>query len=63
MQRRHKGAAPAVASPELPAGRAAHIAVQTDMFSKSLLFDTDLVQLKAARQAAQPNDEPGTDML
>ncbi len=35
------------------------IKIGVGMFSRSLLFDADLVQLKAEREAAQQSCEPG----
>ena len=47
-----------LAPPNSPA-RPDSIKIGAGMFSKSLLFDADLVQLKAEREAAQQSCEPG----
>ena len=61
VQRHHKGGDPpasVVAPPNSTAGLDS-IRIGVDMFSRSLLFDADLVQLKAQREAAQQSCEPG----
>jgi hypothetical protein len=61
VQRHHKGGGPpasVVAPPTSPAGPGT-IKIGAGMFSRSLLFDADLVQLKAQREAAQQSCQPG----
>ncbi len=61
VQRHHKGGGPlasVVALPTSPAGLDS-VKIGAGMFSRSLLFDADLVQLKAEREAAQQSCQPG----
>ena len=58
VQRPHKGGSSTVA-PSTSTARPDSIKIGADMFSRSLLFDADLVKLKAEREAAQQSCEPG----
>lgn len=61
VQRHHKGGGPlaSVGPPSTSPERPASIKIGAGMFSRSMLFDADLVQLKADREAAQQSCEPG----
>ncbi|KAA6424637.1 MAG: hypothetical protein FRX49_05305 [Trebouxia sp. A1-2] len=61
-KRPHKGGSSTVA-PSTSTARPDSIKIGADMFSRSLLFDADLVKLKAEREAAQQSCEPDDDVV